>query len=86
MGVVAFKPKTQAEKRRYEQARWINLIHNGLKVKRQQGVRLQDIAAATGLCSATISRFMSDEAKSPHMRTIVKLMRYLKYKLYAEEA
>ncbi len=75
----------QNGKRRYPQHQWIVLIMNGLRAKHfDSKVKMQEISARTGLSVNTINKMMYGETKFPRYNTVMVLLKYLGYKLFAE--
>lgn len=89
MSVVAFKPKTMIATPTASQPvlenKWLHLIILGLQKKVREGTRMYEIANSTNLCQATISNLLCGKTKYPRMDTIVRIMKYLGYKLYAQK-
>jgi hypothetical protein len=67
----------------WPQEQWGNLIVTGIRNKIQNGMKIFKIAEECGLCEATISKLYYGETKFPRHSTIVKIMVYLGYHLYA---
>ncbi len=63
---------------------WISIV-SGIHEKLKHGIKIKHIADETGLSCQTISRLIYRETKSPRMMTIVILMKYLNYKLFARK-
>lgn len=72
-------------KNRFAQGQWVELIKEGIRVKKLNGTTMYRIAEETGLCQSTISKLYYDVTKHPRHTTIVLLMLYLGYELYAEK-
>lgn len=69
--------------REYNHEEWSALITLGIRNKIQAGAKINKIAEECGLCDATVSKLFYGETKFPRMNTIVKIMLYLGYNLYA---
>lgn len=75
----------QNSKHRYPQHQWIVLIMNELRTKHfENKIKMQEISARTGLSVNTINKMMYGETKFPRYNTIIVLLKYLGYRLFAE--
>lgn len=70
--------------KKYAQSQWIDLIIEGIRRKINSGTPMYRIAEETGLCPATISKLYYEQTRFPRHATIVKMMIYLGYELFAE--
>lgn len=68
-----------------EYRQWRDLISRELQIKVANKTTMKSISAQTGLCVSTISRLVSKETQFPRMETIMLVLRYLGYRLYAEK-
>ena len=70
---------------RYPQQQWTVLIMNGLRAKHfDNKVKMSEISARTGLSVSTINKMMYGETKLPRYNTVMVLLKYLGYRLFAE--
>ena len=74
----------QMKKKRYEEIQWRDLISDEIRMKVFRGTSMKDIAEAVGLSPSTISKLVYGVTVSPSFKTIIVLMRYLGFKMYAE--
>lgn len=68
-----------------EYNKWRDLISRELIVQVRNKTTMKTISARTGLCTSTISRLVSKETMFPRMDTIIRIMIYLGYRIYAEK-
>jgi DNA-binding phage protein len=83
--IVAFrKNEKNAEIIEVDEATFKTLIIQELVRKHRTGVRMYQIAKKTGLSMTTISKICCGETSSPHLRTIMKLAKFLKIKIFVQ--
>ena len=70
---------------KYDYDKWHELIRTEIREQVHRKVRMYHIAQETGLCVGTISRLVYGPTKYPRMDTIVRILTYLGYRLYAEK-
>lgn len=90
MAVVAFRKPSKRSKKAEEQiqtyveyAGWRNLISKELRLHIANKKTMKSIAEETGLHHTTISKLVSGETTLPRMDTIMRIFKYLGYKLVA---
>lgn len=68
-----------------EQKKWRDLISRELQSQVTNKTTMKNISARTGLCVSTISKLVYGTTQFPRMDTIVRILTYLGYRLYAEK-
>jgi len=79
-------PANDIDVGRFSHHQWRILIADGIRDKLKKGVKIRKIAEDTGLCSQTISRLIYGETKFPRFNTMIIILVYLGYQLYAEKS
>lgn len=85
MTVVAFrKNEKNAQIIEVDETKFKELIVLELTRKYHAGVKIKYIANKTGLCIATISKLVNGETPSPQVRTMMKIAKFLKIKIFMQ--
>lgn len=86
MVVVAFRdPKAQSSKLiEVTENTFENVIATALRQRVYAGTKIGTIADKTGLCHATVSKIICGDTRFPRMSTVIKLLKFLKFKMYIE--
>lgn len=85
MTVVAFrKNEKNAQIIEVDETKFKELIILELTRKYHTGVKLKYIANKTGLCVTTISKLVNGETPSPQVRTMMKIAKFLRIKIFIQ--
>jgi len=73
-----------ATKTRVHSDLWTKTIVIDMRKRMQSGMKIMDVARGTGLCHSTVSKLIYGDTKFPRMNTVLLIMNWLGYDLYAE--
>jgi len=76
--------KTKQQLKRISRNQFRDTIQTELRALYFGKTKMQQIAADTGLCVTTVSRFINGDTKEPRASTVFKLLEYLGYEIFAE--